>query len=423
MVLACLFTIELIIGGPGYWMVGNFSIRKLLFAANFAWFIGLWSIGRIRLGRGELLVVSALLALLLGWVVIIPLSGGPTQLSMALQDGSPLATAFLAVLYQGFFRRRRRSWQRFCTVATASLVFVAIANIALWCVGMSGDTGDFLAQGAALYWFTLGKLDLEPPLYVGLMPDGFFRAMWITGTLYLPALLYCIAARRKLGVLLFTAALLATYTRALWLAAVLGIVVAQALSPRHRRFIDSRIALAMMVVAVVGLSTLLLGSAVGDSDSVVSLLSARLGSTFSDQSANERFDQIGPLLEKWSQAPWLGNGFGAHASLVRSDDAPYSYELTVLALLMKMGVVGLLCVLVLLAGLWFSGWLASRSNGSARASAGLAAILAFSAAAATNPFLLNFVGMSALSFMIIRLHAEPEPDAWHIQRQPGGPKS
>jgi O-antigen ligase len=331
---------------------------------------------------------------------------------MALQDGSPLATAFLGILYQGFFRRNLFMWRRFCVVIGSSLACVAIANIALWCIGMSGDAGNFLAQGAALYWFTLGRLDLDPPLYVGLMPDGFFRAMWITGTLYLPALMYCIAARRISGVLLFSAALLATYTRSLWLAALLGIVLAQALSTRRARFIDGRVALGLCVAGIMGITVLLLGSAIADGDSVISLVSARVGSTFSDESAGERFEQIGPLLDKWSQAPWLGNGFGAHANLIRSDDAPYSYELTVLALLMKTGVAGLLYVLALFAGLWLSALLASRSRGSAAASAGLAAIVAFSTAAATNPFLLNFVGMSALSFMIMKLHIErPDPRA------------
>lgn len=406
LVLACAFVAELILGGPGYWLIGTVSIRKLLFTLNMLWFTGMFAAGRIRLRMSEVLIAVVLFAIMVMWIRLIPSFGMREQLRYAVQDGLPIATALLGLLYNAFFRVNPGMWPRLGRTAAICLVFVAIANVVLWCIGMSGDEGNIVAQAIGLYWFTLGRLDLEPPLYIGMMADGFFRAMWITAVLYVPALLYCIARRRLLGVLLFSLALLGTYTRALWLAALLGIVIAQALSMRQQPFLDAKVVIAAAFLALVASAGLLLStvSGAGD-DSLANVLGSRIGSTFSDNSASERFEQVGPLIEGWLQSPLIGKGFGASASLLRSDDTPFSYELTALALLMKVGVVGAIVIGGLIALLWAHAMVAATPR-SRESCAGLAAILAFLAAAATNPFLLNFVGIAVLSYMLIRLEID-----------------
>lgn len=122
----------------------------------------------------------------------------------------------------------------------------------------------------------------------------------------------------------------------------------------------------------------------------------------------ERLEQAGPLLDQFLSRPVLGSGFGSYASrVVRSDEAPFSYELTFYALLMKLGIVGalLLGVIFLMAlrcvraeevaikkpaefalwtafttGLWFSG--------------------------ATNPMVTNFVGMAVIVLLFIDLRQQ-----------------
>lgn len=236
--------------------------------------------------------------------------------------------------------------------------------------------------------------------------------MWITGVLYVPALMVCIATRRPFGALLFLVALLATYTRALWLAAAVGIVIAQWLSAPRARFISPSIAIAVLVAAALGVAAVALSTAAVDDASLVGQINTRVADTFSDSSANERFEQVGPLLDAWRDAPLLGHGFGAQASLIRSDEAPFSYELTVLALLMKLGAVGLVLLVLLVAAPWSAAWLRTRSAPACtsaaprnlRLCAGLASVLAFLLAASTNPFLINFVGMSLLGYLFIGLH-------------------
>lgn len=403
--LICAFAVEVILGGPGFWAVGGVSLRKLLFTVNLAYFGLLWVLGRFRLSPSELGVVAALLAVMLVWIVMLPALSGERQITLALQDGLPLATALLGLLVQAFFRRQPSLWPTFCRAMTASLAAVALLNLALWGLGASGEAGNVIAQAIALYWFTWGHPELSPPLYLGMMPDGFFRAMWITGVLYIPALLYCIAQRRTAGILLFSLALLVTYTRSLWLAAFVAIVIAQALSSPRQRFIDLHMTFVAAAVSCLGLIAVLLWSQTGEDRGLLSLLGERAGSAFSDTSADERYEQVAPLVDAWSRSPWFGRGFGAQAALVRSEDAPFSYELTVLALLMKVGVVGLVSLLLLVGGSWLAALLAARPRRRSDC-AGLAAIVGFLLAASTNPFLLNFVGMSALCFMSMKLHLD-----------------
>jgi len=55
---------------------------------------------------------------------------------------------------------------------------------------------------------------------------------------------------------------------------------------------------------------------------------------------DERTIQSGFLLREYAAAPLLGSGFGAYAGYVRSDEAPWTYELTYHQLLFNLGTLG-----------------------------------------------------------------------------------
>jgi hypothetical protein len=62
-----------------------------------------------------------------------------------------------------------------------------------------------------------------------------------------------------------------------------------------------------------------------------------------EQSAMDRRDQFFPLLRGWSESPLFGSGHGASApGSIRSDEMPWAYELSYLALLFHTGMVGFL---------------------------------------------------------------------------------
>ncbi len=58
--------------------------------------------------------------------------------------------------------------------------------------------------------------------------------------------------------------------------------------------------------------------------------------------AYERYIQFNALLDGWSHYPLLGNGFGAVTDVIRSDETPWAYELSYVALLFQTGIVGVL---------------------------------------------------------------------------------
>ncbi len=54
----------------------------------------------------------------------------------------------------------------------------------------------------------------------------------------------------------------------------------------------------------------------------------------------DRKEQIPALIEKISDSPIIGSGFGSHASLIRNVERPFMYEIDFLAVVMKLGILG-----------------------------------------------------------------------------------
>jgi len=407
-----LYCTEMILGGPGFWAFGPVSIRKALFLFAFG-ALCLCSVGRrYQLQPGSALVFGLIVLFLTVWIVLIPGSRDIRQVRLAALDAAAFSIVLIAVLAYEFLRRHPEHWARLLSATHGCLVLVAWVNIALWAVGFSGEVGNELAQLIGLSWFTLGNPGADPPLYIGPMPDGFFRAMWITAIMYVPAFLFAIARRKWWSAVLFSLALFASYTRSLWLVALLGVAFAQLIAPRHRAFVRPKIIL--IALAACGLVGVVLASTLP----LMFLLERaleRMAGIFSDVSAQERFEQVGPLLAEWRRFPLFGAGFGASALLIRSEEAPYSYELTGLALLMKLGIVGLLYLAACFAVLWKRAMPAARARTPSQCAA-LASILALVGAGLTNPLLLNAVGVSVLAFLFIFLFLSRGP------RRPDGPE-
>ena len=105
------------------------------------------------------------------------------------------------------------------------------------------------------------------------------------------------------------------------------------------------------------------------------------------------------LLEKWSESKWLGFGYGAYAEdCIRNESFPFMYESLIPALLMKLGIVGMLVwgifvlalVVFAIKALWkkplhFWCWIGTA--------------LSFAMAVQTNPFLFTFAGFSLMLYL------------------------
>jgi len=388
-------TMELVLGGPGFWQIAGISIRRTLVATVTLWLIASYALDRFRLQSGHLWLLIWTALFMVVWTLLIPVIVAPHRIGDAVQEGFPVAVVFLAVLLHAYCLDNPSAWPLIKRAAVGSLLMAAVLAIALWVAGTYAIDPLVIGAGAAAF-FTWGNSDLQPSLYIQRMPDGFFRVMWITSVLFVPGLIYCIRARRVFGALLFSMALFVSYTRGLWLTALIGIVIARLLAPREGR---PAVRLRAAPVAFVGL--VLVAAAVLDlqGHSEVSALHSvaeRITGALSDQSADERLGQAGPLVDAWQSSPLLGAGWGSSAPASnRSDVAPYLYELTYLAMLMKLGVVGVVLVLCLFLVLLL------RRSGRHRPAHVDACIVAFLAACASNPYLLNLVGLGLLCFLFI----------------------
>lgn len=125
--------------------------------------------------------------------------------------------------------------------------------------------------------------------------------------------------------------------------------------------------------------------------------------------AYARYLQFYSLLDGWSKAPIFGNGLGAVADVLRSDETPWAYELSYNALLFHTGIVGIL--VYGLATLWIM-WqllLIIKSNDIyfiKIAFPTLIGMISFLIGNATNPYLgkFDFMWVIFIPVMIINIY-------------------
>lgn len=79
----------------------------------------------------------------------------------------------------------------------------------------------------------------------------------------------------------------------------------------------------------------------------------RFKSSGNDASDELRTEQIHALANAWSENPVLGGGFGSFArDMIRDPSAPYNYEVQWAGFLAKLGIVGVLVLVLLVAALY-----------------------------------------------------------------------
>lgn len=111
-----------------------------------------------------------------------------------------------------------------------------------------------------------------------------------------------------------------------------------------------------------------------------------------DPGASLRYQQAVALIQGWLESPWLGHGHGAVASIVRSEEMPWAYELQYLALLFHTGILGTLLYAGCIGWIYWQGVRAIRvSPVHGRIMFPLlVGLTCFLVANATNPYLLKF---------------------------------
>lgn len=110
--------------------------------------------------------------------------------------------------------------------------------------------------------------------------------------------------------------------------------------------------------------------------------------------------QLYPLMDAFLGNYVFGLGFGASASFVRAEDAPYAYELSILALFMKIGLTGVMIACSIFANA-LRKILSKESGGSIKKISSIYALyVSFIISCFYNPYIFGFFGTFFILFVL-----------------------
>ena len=230
------------------------------------------------------------------------------------------------------------------------------------------------------------------------------RVQFISDNL-LPLCLFALLCYRKLlglragrtvlilGVLLVSD--LFSFSRYLWVftaaALLCGLVVGEK---------DRLQAILVSLLAVLTLATL---------PFLIVIISLRFSATVVTSSDADRIQQVAALRSFIADAPWFGHGLGSYTHrVIRSLNAPYSYEAQLLALFGQIGIVGVSLLLLLVIVYFRRLWPDERRSGLRRAGL-LLLLLGWLAGGFFNPSVISSAASVSYAaiFAMAALHDRP----------------
>ena len=326
------------------------------------------------------------------------------------------------------------------------LLFGLFVLLALWHIIMY--IGDTIKPGFyAGYYDFIDRISLGTAVRTDVIYGfGFIRVIQVTSVFLVPALFlalaYGINGSRKtiVVVLLVVEAIIMTFTRSLWFGTLVGLIVAfigcMVFDDIRRRKFLFLIYLVLCLSFVV-LSNYLFfnnhvflrsystfsqnngqsqtASAAGDvqhSSSLEEIVASAddmrklEGIILSDQT---RSQQSVDLLNKWKESKLIGFGYGAYIDKdINNAHNPFMYEMTLPALLMKLGIVGLSAWLIFIVALVVFAARRMWQNRKHYFFLWLGNAISFALAVQTNPLLFTFAGMSILLFICVAIEWSEE---------------
>ncbi|MFJ1253095.1 hypothetical protein [Cupriavidus sp. CuC1] len=394
---------DLALLGSGQWSdILGFSVRKLLLLILAGYSTLLWVRSSSPLPH-TFSGVAALALFVTGWSVMIPLLHN-TPLSSALADSQ----LFLGLLFAPALAlaiARANCWSGALRLIERLIWILALLHIAIfWYEKFSGDgaTGLVTAMRSVL---EPGRSEDETSVFIGPIAEGF-RVFWGSSVFLLLGLYLSIRnfARRRfligiLIIILISYAIQLTLTRAMLLSVPIFLVLSW-LFDRSLNLLR----LGPVLYLLVGVVLLMLTLPVVLMADPHLLTAIGLGREISD---DLRYQQVMALGNAIMANPWFGSGLGAHVDLIRSEGAPWSYELSMLALYMKTGFFGVLLLLWVFIVFVHSVAIEipsyeSLSESARRAIPRIAALLfCIIFCSNTNPYLFSMLGWGLLMFVYI----------------------
>ena len=222
---------------------------------------------------------------------------------------------------------------------------------------------------------------------------------------------YVIAGIDVLGVL-------TTVTKSIWFGIGVGVVIYFAMALVSNIKNNKKYLIKLGVSAVLGIAIILV------SDSLVfdHIVTIRMGNAFVIENTEEtkeyktekekymndldkegavqsnqiKLEQVKHLTKKWLKSPILGWGYGSYVEgYLRSETSPFSYEMVLFALLMKIGLLGL--------SIWLAFFVSQivtqvkyRINNNNKFLTWAFLAISIAVCVQTNPLLICFTGMSII---------------------------
>jgi hypothetical protein len=401
--------IDIALFGPGLVLPGvGVSLRRSVFLLILLVLAFRRMLKHRAFTRDEIAFFALLGTFSVFWGIVVPSSYG-YLLPQSFADIAPWLGLLMIALWPWDAWPTLVQWRKFCKFVVAIAVLLALAHLGIWAllvanvvppeafevtanlVSSSGDAGSFLRIGA--------------------LEGGGFRVFWSSSIFLLGGIYFLAVTRRRpikfrwlIALALCFLALATTGIRAFLGAMAIFVLLSWVL----RRFYSTR-RVQFPVATILGLWII---SIVSVSIAINPSFLAAVGLS-RDASDVERVEQAGALLSQFETHPLVGTGFGSYVyQVVRGAEAPFSYELVFYALLMKLGVIGII-VLILILGLvlriaWARRFADVRVNEFALWTAFTSGLWF---AGATNPLVTGFVGMTVIVLMLVemRVRADESP--------------
>ncbi|EFB2632398.1 hypothetical protein FHO58_07840 [Escherichia coli] len=396
-----LFLFDVILLGSGAWSINvtGISIRKVEYLT-----ILLMVICTINNIKGYIYFCCATTFCLIFGVVV------PFLNDVKLEYAITELLSFYGILLCPLIAQNRYisvNWKKIRKFILFICIISAFIHILIWLLGLMGSGYVDLIKQLCIRVLTANNDDLIDNIIIADTPDGLFRVLLPNSSLliigfYLSFQQYL---NRKnyihlLIVFVMLLALYTTWTRALYLSPiiVIGGVLFYKIFPFTLQLgkIGAYNLLSFIILFFIVISTVLV------QPTLLSLLGIA-----SESSDEIRYTQVIWIFNTFMNSPVLGTGLGGSAEDVRSLIAPWTYEMSLLALIMKLGLVGVFLFISISAikiPEFLEGFFDGRRIPVKKVVwiyFSLSVLMMFS----TNPFMLSFPGITITLFILCELNS------------------
>lgn len=368
------------------------------------------------------------------WIFIIPVFTG-TSFKFSIKETLCMNVLVLYFPIVILMKSNIINWEKYRTIVKGSIFILACIHIIFY-IGeiLVGDATFVLSIFEGIKVFTGGNT-IRPKI---MMPDSYIRIIYPASLLLIMVYYFCINSKQTIKDMIFLVigifALFTTVTKSLFLGVIGGIIVYYSIITYKKIKNKEQLPIgrSIRIICVILLSTIVLNYTLFNNyifmrisnsfvvateksqqdaqrkidegiegEESLNYIKERAGS---ERANRTRFIQIDKLLDRWKEKPILGWGYGSSAgNYLRSiKETPYSYEMAGVALLMKIGLIGML-MWVSFFGYLIYYILKVLGTKSRDAISVIYIIIALGISSQFNYFLFNSTGMGILLFCFIEM--------------------